>query len=76
MAAIVADLDKLNAQNTLKEHQLLHEAAEQAVASFVSALKYALSRVWESKLAAEKKTYNKNKKAKEKKVETDDSESE
>ncbi len=76
MSATVADLDKLNAQNTLKEHQLLYEAVEQAVASFVSARKYAMNRVRESKPAAEKKTKTKSKKAKAKKADTDDSDSE
>ena len=67
MSAIVADLDKLNAQDTLKEHQLLYEAVNQVVASFVSAQKSALNRVRESKPAAEKKTKAKSKKGKSKK---------
>ena len=67
MSAIVADLDKLNAQDTLKEHQLLYEAVNQVVASFVSAQKSALNRVRESKPAAEKKTKAKSKKSKSKK---------
>ena len=74
MSATVADLDKLQAQATLKEHQLLYEAAEQAVASSVSAQKSALNRVRESKPAAEKKTKAKSKKAKAKK-DADDSDS-
>ena len=67
MSAIVADLDKLNAQDTLKEHQLLYEAVNQVVASFVSAQKSALNRVRESKPAAEKKTKAKSKTSKSKK---------
>ena len=75
MSATVADLDKLNTQNTLKDHQLLYEAAEQAVANFVSAQKSALNRVREFKPPAAKKTKPKSKKAKAK-ADADDSESE
>ena len=75
MIATVSDLDKLNAQNTLEEHKLLYDAAEQAVASFVSAQKSALNRVRESKLGTEKKPQKDKKAKKEKKVKFDDSES-
>jgi phenylalanyl-tRNA synthetase alpha subunit len=67
MVATVSDLDKLTAQNTLEEHKLLYDAAEQAVVSFASAQKSAQARVRESKPATEKKP-KKDKKAKNEKV--------
>ena len=73
MIATVSDLDKLNAQNTLEEHQLLYDAAEQALVRFASAQKSALNRVRESKPATEKKPKKDKKAKKEKKVKFDDS---
>ena len=74
MVATVSDLDKLNAQNTLEEHKLLYDAAEQAVVSFVSAQKSALNRVRESKPSAAKTKKDKKEK-KERKVQPSESES-